>query len=397
MIFLFLPFTKLIMKIFILTITGFLICSFVFAQNTPQTNVQTTKPPQSRQINFNFLGKDSINLSLDEDFDMIEDSCSQIIRHIHLKMPERRFYGHFTDVSRLNPSLVLTDGSYTADGLKEGPFVTRYLNGKLQAKGAFKNDKYDGRWEMFYDDGKPKLTFDAKDGDISIVDAWDENGNKTATNGKGSYRVDFGSFRWKGKLLNGKPDDIWHLCIPHSDMTNDGSNVASESYKNGIFQKGSGPTGDYTDAPRLRWMPANNLPFTRAQALNISAMPCNGVRRKLIANAHYRKGAGAYADEIKQLVSSYLNKIDVAANDNMIVVVGEITKSGIIEHLDAQNPSDSSIAHRLLQCLKSLPPFEPATADGKPIMQKIVIIFNFGRGSHDFSYQLLPIDQSTIQ
>lgn len=119
------------------------------------------------------------------------------------------FLANLKDVSQLNPELVLTEGNYTSDGLKDGYFITHYLNGNLQAKGNFKSNAYDGKWEMYYDDGKPKLTFEANGKEIKINDAWDAKGVKIVTDGKGVYRINLGTIYWKGKLLNGKPDGTW--------------------------------------------------------------------------------------------------------------------------------------------------------------------------------------------
>src|SRR6187402_2731568 len=164
--------------------------------------------PVTRNVRFNFITKDSVNLSLSNEFDLIEDSCSVIIRYGHLNMQQRKFTGRFKDVSKLNPQLVVAEGNYTADGLKDGSFISRYLNGNLQTKGNFKNNKLDGKWEMYYDDGKPKLTFEANGIDIKIID-----------NGKGNYLVDLGELYWKGKLVNGKPDGTWKAMLT-DDATN---------------------------------------------------------------------------------------------------------------------------------------------------------------------------------
>jgi len=383
------------MKIFIVVLgASFFLSLCSFAQNVSSGIVRTNVPINPRRIHFNFIGKDSINLALNEDFDMIEDSCSQVVRYAHLKMRERKFYGPFKDVSRLDPSLILTEGNYTADGLKDGPFITRYLDGKLQAKGNFKNNKYDGHWEIFYDDGKPKLIFDANGDDINIADAWDEKGNKTIAGGKGNYRVDIGSIYWKGKLLNGKPDGTWR-AYKTDDATN--TDIISESYKNGAFQKGKGPLGDYTDAPRMVLVPTDKLPFTRAEMLRISQVPCNGVKRKHIVNAQYQNGFAAFSEEIKQLVTPYLSKVDLASYDNTMVIEGTVTESGHIGRLETHTPFNESISRGLIQQLNRLPPLEPATADGKPIAQKLTITFTFTRGMYSFSYRLLPVDLTAIK
>ena len=71
------------------------------------------------------------------------------------------FFGKFKDVSKVDTNLVVTEGNYSPDGFKDGEFTLHYLNGNLRAKGNFKNNKYDGHWQLYYNNGKPQLTFEA--------------------------------------------------------------------------------------------------------------------------------------------------------------------------------------------------------------------------------------------
>ena len=199
------------MKIlYIPLVASLFVCSNLRAQNV---FVDPAKAGLKRTFRFNFINKDSIHLALSENFEMIEDSCSQITRYGHLNMMERKFTGKFKDVSRLNPTLILTEGNYSADGLKDGTFISRNLNGNVQSKGNFTKNKFDGRWEIYYDDGKPKLTFEANGKDIKIIDSWDAKGVKTIDNGNGNYQLDLEDIYWKGKLVNGKPDGTWKAAV----------------------------------------------------------------------------------------------------------------------------------------------------------------------------------------
>ena len=93
----------------------------------------------NRHIRFRSIGRDSLNLALDDGYFLIEDSCKQITRYCRFDFKQRKFQGKFTDVSNVTPGLIVAEGVYTMDGLKEGPFITHYLNGKLQAKGIIFN------------------------------------------------------------------------------------------------------------------------------------------------------------------------------------------------------------------------------------------------------------------
>ena len=81
----------------------------------------------------------------------------------------------------------------------------------------------------------------------------------------------------------------------------------------------------------------------------------------------------------------------------MILVEGVVTESGHIGHLESRTPFNETVARGLIMQLNRLPPLEPATADGKPIVQKINITFTFTRGMYTFSYRLLPVDQSLLK
>src|ERR1700712_3720151 len=141
-----------------------ILLGFVFYQSDAQV--------VRRNIQFHSYGVDSVNLPLNEEYNLIEDSCVQIIRHVHYNFRERKFFGKFKDVSKLDTNLVVSEGTYTTDGLKDGDFITHYLNGNLQAKGSYKDNKFVGKWEIYYENGKPEVTFEVIDGDIHLVDAW---------------------------------------------------------------------------------------------------------------------------------------------------------------------------------------------------------------------------------
>jgi len=303
-------------------------------------------------------------------------------------MQQRKFTGRFKDVSKLNPQLVVAEGNYTADGLKDGSFISRYLNGNLQTKGNFKNNKLDGKWEMYYDDGKPKLTFEANGIDIKIIDNWDTKGSKIVDNGKGNYLVDLGELYWKGKLVNGKPDGTWKAMLT-DDATN--ATIISESYKAGVFKKGNGPMGDYTDAPKLVLVAAEKIPFVEAEKLRVSTTACNGSKIKHIVNAQYSDGFNTFTTYIQNAVGPFLNTVNLQPYDNELLLEGEVDVSGRIVNLRTHNAFDDKIARGLIRQFNTLPDLHPAMADGKPIKQKFTVLFTFNRGSYRFTYTFLAI------
>ena len=349
-------------------------------------NFSAAQIVQRRNIRFSNLGNDSTNLSLNEEYNLIEDSCAQIIRYGHLNMRQRIFFGPFKDISKSNPDLVVSEGNYTAAGLKDGDFISHYLNGNIQSKGNYKENKFNGRWELFYPDGKPKLIFEASGDVIKILAAWDNAEKKIIDNGNGNYEANIGNIIWSGKLINGIPDGSWE-AVRALDRTN--TVLVKEKFKNGKFQKGSGPGGDYTDASHIYLINEADLPFLNAEKIRISSVPCNGVKRKQIVNAQYKDGFDAFNQKLKDLVNPYLRTVDLKPYDIEVEITGEVSEKGDISKLSYTGVFDEKIASGLIRELSKLPFLEPALEDGKPVTQKIIFKFTFMSGPYRFSYRLV--------
>ncbi len=360
----------------------FLLTATCLSAQTFQTSL-----PQ-RRIQFRTIGKDSINLNLNDEYDMIEDSCAQIIRHGHLNMGERKFVGKFQDVSKLDPSVVVSEGTYTNDGLKTGLFISHYLNGNLRSKGSYKNDKYDGKWETYYEDAKPALIFEVVNDTTSIIDAWDAGGKKTIDNGKGSYQVNLGSVSWKGKLVNGRPDGTWS-AFKTDDATQ--TNLVEESFKKGKFQKGNTSMKKYTDVSRVVLINPETFVFTRAEKLRISMVPCNGTKRKHVVNAQYNNGLSSFSMYISDLVKPVISTYNIVAYKDDLTLDGDISEKGTITSLKAHNTFNESLARGIIIALRNLPVLNPAMVDGKAVKQQFTITFTFLNGMYSFTYKFLPV------
>ncbi len=359
----------------------------LFALLFPTSIIVNAQNPV-RRIKFHYINKDSVNLQLNDEYYLIEDSCAQIIRYSHFNFEQHKFSGKFKDVSKADPNLIVSEGNYSEDGLKNGAFVSHYLNGNLQAKGSFKNNKYDGRWEMYYEDGRPELTFDAVDGNCQVINAWDVDGKKNVDNGSGVYIAKFGATYWKGKLINGKPDGKWNFI-----KTDDASeaSIASEHFKKGQFHDGSIGAYEYSDVSRIALVDPSKLPFVTAERMFISPVPCNGVKRKHIVGAQYKDGLRFFTQYISDAVSSYLSGKNLSDWDTQLDIEGEVSELGEFINLKCENSTAGDLSHGLINRLKTLPPLNPATADGKPIKQKFVISFVITKGVYRFSYRFLPI------
>lgn len=351
------------------------------------TNAQN--PPG--QVYFRSIGRDSINLPLTDGYEITDDSSAQIIRYSHFNFQTGKFFGKFTDVSKFNPNVIISEGSYSTDGLKDGSFTVRYLNGNLRAKGDFKDDKYNGKWEIYYNDGKPELTFEVVDGECHIIDAWDPDSKKEVANGNGIYIDTVGSFYWIGKLLNGKPDGTWKLL---NTGNTDNEAMATEHFKKGQFHDGSSGTTDYNNISRIDLVGSVKLPFINAEKMYAAPFPSNGSTKKHVVNAQYKDGAKVFSGYISDAVLPYLRRVNQKGLRAYADISGEVSENGTIINLDYKRPDPQDIARGLSNQLRNLPPLQPATVDGKPVKQKFTISFRIYDNTFDFTYFFLGIEEN---
>ncbi|MBA9078600.1 hypothetical protein [Rufibacter quisquiliarum] len=368
----------------------FLLCMGVTLCVTVSALAQPPTAPR-RNVRLKPIGKDSVNFAYDQDYYLIEDSCAQIIRQAHYNFKQRKFFGKFRDVSAQERELVLAEGTFTPEGLKTGPFLYRNLNGSLRAKGDFQEDRFTGRWELYDDNGKPQLVFEALPAGVKILEAWDAEGKHTVQNGAGTYSESNGAIKWTGKLLNGTPEGYWK-----GSRQNDRSDaiLISETFKKGAFVKGSGPTGDYKDASRLKLVGENLFPFLNAEKVRLSRVPCNGTARKRYQSAQYKYGNASFSEEIKNNVRAFLSTVDLKIYENELELEGEVNENGRVVRLRSNNAFDMKIVSGLSKALERLPSLEPPLADGKPVTQKIVFHFTFSQGGYRFTYRFLPMAPS---
>ena len=82
------------------------------------------------------------------------------------------------------------------NGLKNGEFVIRYLNGNLQIKGTMKDNKNSGEWKYYYPSGQLESVGNFKNDVVSDEWIWFyQNGNR----------------KEKGIFVNGKREGKWDL------------------------------------------------------------------------------------------------------------------------------------------------------------------------------------------
>ena len=336
-----------------------------------------------RSINIKNLGKDSVNISYNDTYRLTEDSCAQITRYSHYNFEKCIFFGKFKDVSNADHNLVVAEGNYNENGFKDGEFITHYLNGNLQAKGSFKNNKYIGKWEFYYENGKPELIFEVVGNEYHILNAWNTEYKQIVTSGKGRYSVNYMlSFLWSGKISNGMPDETWELKIKPDDDP-----IMTEKFDKNKFAGGENKVMPYTDSSHIVLVKANKLLLCNAEQMFPAAYGCNTPK---IVGAKYPGGLDAYSDEIKTVVLDYLNRIYISNNyHHDFAITGEIDEKGALINLHSN--STQGLDRKVILQLYKLSLLQPATINGKPVKQGFTITFSFENSYYNFRYNFLPL------
>lgn len=336
-----------------------------------------------RSIHYQFIDKDSVKIALNDDFELIEDSCATIFRYARLDTAFGKFVGHIRDVSKADPTLIRTDGTYDKEGNKEGLFVSHFANGQLESKGNFVKNKFDGKWELFYDDGKPRMLFEVHNNDIQLTDYWDANGKKIVDGGRGKYRFNIDQIYWEGHLIDGRPVGPWYAYR----IGKDEPPIITEVYKLGVFQVGRSPSGkEYKDAARMELVSQDLLPFTRAEALRTSAIPC-GVEVSNVVHPQYKDGMDVYNNLLSDEVKSALRATDLKQfKDNSFSVTGTVDAKGRLTDLKAVNSFNEMISNKLIRVLKGMPGLEPTMVNGRRVKVNVQVNFIFSGGFCNFNY-----------
>jgi antitoxin component YwqK of YwqJK toxin-antitoxin module len=252
-------------------------------------------------INARLVDKDSVIIPFDQNYWIVQDSCTQIIRHGHYNFKNKTFVGKFTDVKKDDTTQIVAQGSYTKYRLKDGVFLVNYMDGKLKysgeftagkytgswkwyypngvlkAAGSFKDDKYIGTWSFYYDNGNPQLSFDVENGKCLIENSWNPDGSKSVNNGNGYYsaNIENSSYGWYGKITSRLPDSIWEYRDYSRNVV-----IANETYNTGKFFIGTamfnGVTNSYSDESHISLFPSKPSFFELDRACLLNVVPaCN--------------------------------------------------------------------------------------------------------------------------
>jgi hypothetical protein len=355
---------------------------FLFAAGIITVSAQTQAAP--RNVWARAYTKDKVFFN--NDYFLVEDTCAEIVRLGAFNPWTKKFTGKFKDISSADERVV-AEGNYNADGLKDGDFVSYYLNGNTEAKGNFTNDMYNGRWDFYYPTGKPKLSLVATGKAIKILDVWNEEGKKTVENGAGTYESVIGPIAWSGKLVAGTPEGKWTaktLYVRQDEV------LGTERFKLGQFVKGSNVVGEYTDSSHILLASPELLHLAKAEKLWMSTVPCHGARQAIATNAQPANGPEQFTNWIAERLGPVLNNVQLNSVNEPIELKGTVLEDGRLTFKNTEG-NDRKLVSALTMGLSGLSNFTPARRDGKTVQQELVIIIKYNSSVYTFTYRLLPV------
>lgn len=181
----------------------------------------TNSQAQDSIVFFDLIQGDSVALYFNKDFMFTEQSCYDYVRRVRVT-DNGDFNGYFED--RSIDGKLLAKGVYR-DGKKHGYFEIYYNHGRIFSKGYYENDKPVAIWEYFHVTGVPERVLDISDSTVLMMRFIDESGIVQVDKGSGDFNgMVAGSpelrgepmFRYMnngvraiGKIVDGMPDGKW--------------------------------------------------------------------------------------------------------------------------------------------------------------------------------------------
>ncbi|MEO6670810.1 MAG: hypothetical protein ABIN36_15125 [Ferruginibacter sp.] len=234
---------------------------------------------------------------------------------------------------------LISEGTYSDEGTREGDFTFYYPDGKIMAVGKYQNSKPVGNWTWYYPDGKEEavILFTANEDEFQFVKFIDKDGQTTLENGTGDFSWYSDPLEWvhaahtcSGSFKNGKRAGNWHF-----DVVNKKENIVSgftEKYNNN--GKYTGITYDDfkrpyigTKAMRFQFTPrrihlTENILYDDLFKLNGDSLAISALTYYLIEhkpteiNLRYKVYDTAYAT-IMRALERYQYKIHFNQNRNI--------------------------------------------------------------------------------
>ncbi|WP_291861778.1 tetratricopeptide repeat protein [Marinilabilia sp.] len=177
------------------------------------------------------LPEDSVTIFYNEDWHITNQDKAVYFRKGIWSKSKNFFIGTVSDYMLVD-SVLISRINYVPGVKKEGEYLARYPDGNKQAEGKFVNNKMDGRWNFFAQDGTLRyvVNFDDKYFKFRVLN--DDQGNDILNLPKESFELKLSRYiSLKGAFENGQRDKTWVL------EAND-KKLIREVYKEGEFVRG---------------------------------------------------------------------------------------------------------------------------------------------------------------
>ncbi len=177
------------------------------------------------------LPEDSVTIFYNKDWHITMRAEAVYFRKGIWNKTENFFIGKVSDYS-LKDSMLVSSVEYEPGLNKGGIYRAFYPNGNKRAEGKFANNRMEGRWSFFYENGSLRYVVDFVDDYFKFLILNDEQGNDVLSLSKASFDLSLSKFiSLKGAFESGKRNKNWTLEAS-------GDKLIQEKYKDGIFVHG---------------------------------------------------------------------------------------------------------------------------------------------------------------
>ncbi|MBC5773806.1 hypothetical protein H8S95_07005 [Pontibacter sp. KCTC 32443] len=355
--------TPLLKLIGILTLCWLLIGPMASAKVTSATD---TIPPALADC-IKPLGGDKYKFYFRTDYNLTSPACASFYRESVFDKDKMIFYGPFKDYR--SDGVVITESAYN-DGQLDGPFVTRYMSGTLWQRGTYKDGQMVGTWEYFYPNGNPMYTFEVKGDKVLLQKVWDLDGTVLIENGNGKAKIYNYNSRdtfnenlvyWKGKVVDGLMQGKWIM------YSNDKSLRVEQIYKNGKFVKGYDQGRRYDTVNYLYLGQEQNV----LNAIALQAAICEDNPDNNLLPMYPKGNTQLKKDLYKHTDKNLRGDI----KSGKVKVSFDVDAEGKLSQFEIH--SKTGIETLLIEALKDLGPWLPATKAYKPVAQRFTYSFDY--------------------
>ncbi len=308
---------------------------------------------------FEVYSRDSLRIYFNCTGTVVDKKCASFYRIGRMDTAIINFVGEFYDFDikgNLYFKATMTNNSI------EGYAYYYFKNGKISEEGNFKNNTRTGKWIYYYPSGKIEKIYSYDSDEPIVVEAYKKNGTATVINGNGEIHTEFrnynqcSSFETWGRLVNGKKNGKWTFSNINASMP-----IASETYQEGIFLKGTSNNYEYTENPKIKlskFYPNENLNLVE------NSLGCPG-----------ESGIYFWEYDGSSLTSTFYPKLQEEVNRNTTklknqwLVVGiKIDKHNTVQEVNlASSINDADLENRIYTIIKKMKNWKAALINASPI------------------------------